>query len=66
MIETIVEIIRVYGKLERRHETITPFLTVRMRTAPNHGPRACPHPRFYFWSSGATVAVKARAERSMI
>jgi hypothetical protein len=34
MIATIVEIIRVYGKSDRRHETITPFLTVRMRTAP--------------------------------
>ena len=34
MIATIVEIIRVYGKSDRRHETIAPFLPVQMRTAP--------------------------------
>jgi hypothetical protein len=34
MIATIVDIIRVYGKSDRRHETIAPFLPVRMRTAP--------------------------------
>jgi hypothetical protein len=66
MIATILEIIRVYCKSDRGHETIAPFLTVRMRTASNHGPRACPHPRFHFWSSGSTVTVKARVERSMI
>jgi hypothetical protein len=32
MIATIAEPIRVYGKLDRRHETIAPFLTIRMRT----------------------------------
>jgi hypothetical protein len=30
----IVEIIRVYDNSDRRHETIAPFLPVRMRTAP--------------------------------
>jgi hypothetical protein len=34
MIATIVEVIRVYGKSDRRHETIAPILTVRMRTGP--------------------------------
>jgi hypothetical protein len=34
MIATIVEIIRVYGKSDRRHGAIAPFLPVRMRTAP--------------------------------
>jgi hypothetical protein len=38
MISAIVEIIRVYGKSDKRHETMAPFLTVRMRTAPNRGP----------------------------
>jgi hypothetical protein len=38
MIAAIVEIIRVYGKLDKRHEMMAPFLTVRMRTAPNRGP----------------------------
>ncbi|SRR5260370_10953534 len=32
MIATIAETIRVYGKLDGRHETIAPFLPVRMRT----------------------------------
>jgi hypothetical protein len=32
MIATIAEPIRVYGKLDRRHETIAPFLAIRMRT----------------------------------
>jgi hypothetical protein len=32
MIATIAETIRVYRKSDRRHETIAPFLPVRMRT----------------------------------
>ena len=34
MFAIIVEIIRVYGNSDRRHETIAPFLPVRMRTEP--------------------------------
>ena len=32
MIAAIAETIKMYGKFERRHETIAPFLPVRMRT----------------------------------
>ena len=32
MLATIAETIRVYGNWDGRHETIAPFLPVRMRT----------------------------------